>query len=80
METGDAMDPVYVTYIIPGWPKQQGEFATCGADAVEIRISAQKGSTLLEDRVVGVGASEAAPTQTTSSVWESIGILTRGDV
>jgi hypothetical protein len=70
--TENDMDPTFVTYIIPGWEKQQGEFATCGPCAVEIRNRAQTGADKLEDRLVGVGA--AAPTQTSVSAWDQLGL------
>jgi hypothetical protein len=70
--TADDMDPVFVTYILPGWGKEQGEFATCGADAVEVRTRAMKGAELMPDRQVGVGA--AAPTQANQSAWDMLGL------
>jgi len=70
--TESDMDPIFVTYIIPGWDKQQGEFATCGPCAVEIRNRAQTGADRMEDRLVGVGA--AAPTQTSVSAWDQLGL------
>ena len=68
----DIMDPTFCTYVLPGWGKEQGEFATCGACAVEVRLRAQKGAEKLEDRLVGVGA--AAPTQTRVSAWDQLGL------
>lgn len=75
MDAGDAMDPIYVTYILPGWGKEQAEFATCGACAVQVRLRAQEGSDLMPDREMGVGA--AAPTQTVTSVWDALGLRPR---
>lgn len=72
IDTTDIMDAVFVTYILPGWGKEQGEFATCGPCAVEVRNRAQTGADLMEDRQVGVGA--AAPTQTRVSVWDALGL------
>jgi len=71
-DAGEQMDPIYLTYILPGWGKEQAEFATCGACAVEVRNRAQRGGELLEDRQVGVGA--AAPTLTATSVWDALGL------
>jgi len=68
----DAMDPIYLTYILPGWGKEQAEFATCGPCAVEVRIRAQQGGELLEDRQVGVGV--ATPTQMGVSAWDALGL------
>lgn len=72
MNAGEDMDPVFVTYVLPGWGKEQGEFAMCGACAVEVRSRAQKGADLMEDRQVGVGA--AAPTLTPVSGWDALGL------
>lgn len=69
---GEQMDPTFVTYVLPGWGKEQGEFATCGPCAAEVRIRGQRGADLLEDRQVGVGA--AAPTQTRVSAWDALGL------
>lgn len=75
MDAGDAMDPVYCTYILPGWGKEQAEMATCGPCAVQVRIRAQQGGELLPDRQTGVGA--AAPTQMATSVWDALGLRPR---
>jgi len=75
MTAGDAMDPVYVTYILPGWGKEQGEFATCGACAVQVRQRAMQGGELLPDR--GLGVEAAASTHTATSVWDALGLRPR---
>jgi hypothetical protein len=72
IDTEDIMDPVFVTYILPGSGKEQGEFATCGPCAVEVRNKAMQGAEQLEDRQVGVGA--AAPTLTPVAGWDALGL------
>lgn len=74
-DPGDQLDPVYLTYIYPGSPKAQAEFALCGPCAVEVRIRAQKGSQLLEDKADRVGA--AAPTTPATSGWDALGLRPR---
>ena len=70
----EQLDPIYLTYITPGSAKSQAEMATCGPCAVEVRIRAQKGAELLEDRLQGVGAASAAPTHTATSAWDALGL------
>jgi hypothetical protein len=71
-DAGKDMDPIYVTYILPNWGKENAEFATCGPCAVEIRQRAQTGAEMLPDREQGVGA--AAPTHTATSLWDALGL------
>jgi hypothetical protein len=71
-EPGEQMDPIYVSYVLPGWDKEVGEFATCGPCAVEVRNRAQKGADLMEDRQQGVGAP--TPSSNTPSAWDALGL------
>ena len=75
IDTSHDMDPVYVTAFVPGGGRQQFEFPTCAACAVEIRNRAQHGAVKLEDkgRVEGPSAGPSTPT-TRESYWTGIGI------
>jgi hypothetical protein len=72
----DALDPIYLTYVMPGQAKAQAELATCAACAVEIRSRAILGAELMPDREAGVGA--AAPTLTAVSGWDALGLRPLG--
>lgn len=69
------MDPVYATVYVPGAGRQQFEFPTCAVCAVEIRVRAQQGSALLEERrgVEGPGSSPSTP-PVHSDYWSALAI------
>jgi hypothetical protein len=71
------LDPIYLTYVMPGQQKAQAELATCGSCAVEIRTRAMVGAEQMPDRESqGVGAT--APTQTSVSGWDALGLRPLG--
>lgn len=73
-DPGEQLDPIYLSYILPGAGQVDVELATCGPCAVEVRIFAQEGSAFAQDRHKGVGAEDAAPTQPAVSAWDALGL------
>lgn len=73
-DPGQQLDPIWLTYIVPGSAQEQGEFATCGPCAVEVRLRAQQGSTMLEDRTLEVGAENRGPHSSATSAWDALGL------
>lgn len=81
ISTQHDLDPVYATVYVPGLrAKQQFEFPTCGACAVEIRNRAQRGAQFLPDRR-GVEGPDSSPSSTTTreSYWSGIGIAPKDE-
>lgn len=72
-DPSDSLDPIYLTYIIPGSPQQLAELPTCASCAVKVRGQAQEGAALLPDREDSVGASRLAPTTPSTSGWDALG-------
>lgn len=71
--TVDDYDAVYLTYCMPGMPKDQSEMPLCGACAVSVRNLALTGASELEDRGVGVGGPQPeAPTG--AAMWAALGL------
>jgi hypothetical protein len=78
ISTEHDMDPVYVTYYLPGQGKNQLEVPSCGTCAVNIRVRAQKGAQRLEDRESRGNEPLGPSTPTTrESYWSSIGVRPR---
>lgn len=74
--TVDDYDAVYLTYCMPGMPKDQSEMPLCGACAVSVRNKALEGSSELDDRGVGVGGPrQEAPSA--SEAWAALGLRPR---
>lgn len=77
--TVDDHDDVYVTYCVPGMPKDHSEMPCCGAHAAELRSLALTGATPLPDRGVGVGGLGPQPAvPDAETVWSSLGLRPRG--
>jgi len=77
-QAGDDMDPCYLTVFVPGVGPCRYEFATCGPDAAELRIRAQKGGTLLPDRPASSGGLDPSPQESPAiAVWKALGIEPR---
>jgi len=75
ISTDHDMDPVYVTAFVPGGGRQQFEFPTCAACAVEIRNRAQHGAVKLEgSESRGASASSPSTPPTRESYWSNLGI------
>jgi hypothetical protein len=74
-DPGQQLDPIYLTYIVPGHDKEQADLALCAPCAVEVRIRAQVGAELMHDREQGVGAY--APTQSPTTAWDALGLRPR---
>lgn len=77
IDTGNDMDPVYVTAFVPGIGKFRLELALCGADAVEVRVRAQENAELLPDREPDSRGRDTAPGDAPLSAWERLGIVPR---
>jgi hypothetical protein len=76
--TVDDYDAVYLTYCLPGMPKDQSEMPLCGACAVVVRNKALEGASDLEDRGVGVGGLGPQPmVQSAAETWAALGIAPR---
>lgn len=73
----DQLDPTYLTVYIPSVGPLRLEMGTCAACAVEVRVRAQKGADLLDDRLKNLGAA-APSTYTPDEVWKALGIEPRG--
>jgi len=66
------MDPIYLSYYMPGMPEGQAEMPFCGACAVNYRNLALEGAHELEDRGVGVGGPQTdAPSP---NPWAELGL------
>ena len=76
ISTADDMDPIYLSYYMPGMPGGQAEMPTCGACAARVRSQALRGAQPLEDRGVGVGGPQPQQASATS-VWDSLGLAPR---
>jgi hypothetical protein len=74
--TVDDYDAVYLTYCMPGMPKDQSEMPLCGACAVEVRNKALLGAKELDDRGVGVGGPQPQP-QSAAQTWADLGLVPR---
>jgi hypothetical protein len=74
--TADDYDAVYLTYCLPGMPKDQSEMPLCGACAVVVRNLALTGAAELEDREVGVGGPQPEA-QSAAELWASLGLVPR---
>jgi len=74
--TADDYDAVYLTYCMPGMPKDQSEMPLCPACAVKVRNLALSGAVELEDREVGVGGPQPDAI-TAAQTWASLGIVPR---
>jgi len=73
ISTVDDYDAVYLTYCLPGMPKDQSEMPLCGPCAVETRNLALTGATELENRELGVGGPQPVA-QSGAEVWASLGL------
>lgn len=71
--TADDYDAVYLTYCLPGMPKDQSEMPLCGACAVDVRNRALEGAVELEDRGVGVGGPQPVATSA-AQAWADLGL------
>jgi hypothetical protein len=69
---GSDADPTYATIYLPKREPEEIVFATCGADAVTLRVAAQRGAQKLADREVGVRGPSTNGTST--SAWDAIGL------
>jgi hypothetical protein len=76
ISTVDDYDAVYLTYCLPGQPKQQAEMPLCGPCAVEVRNEALRGAVRLPDREQGVGAEAPTPNGPAPD-WGSLGLRIR---
>lgn len=76
ISTADDYDAVYVTYCLPGMPKDQSEMPLCPACAVAVRNLALQGAVELEDRGVGVGGPQPVA-QDAAQAWASLGLAPR---
>ncbi len=76
--TVDDYDAVYLTYCLPGMPKDQSEMPMCGACAVSLRSKALEGARELEDRGVGIGGlSPRSVAQDAAASWADLGLRPR---
>jgi hypothetical protein len=73
ISTVDDYDAVYLTYCLPGMPKDQSEMPLCGACAVNVRNLALAGAVELEDREVGVGGPQPLAINA-AQAWADIGL------
>lgn len=71
--SADDLDPVYLTYFLPGMARGIAEMATDGACAVRVRSWAMQGAQELEERVL-VGAEASAPTLSADAAWAALGL------
>ena len=76
ISTVDDYDAVYLTYCLPGMPKDQSEMPLCGPCAVAVRNTAMSGANALEDREVGVGGPQPVA-QSASQAWADLGLRPR---
>jgi hypothetical protein len=76
ISTVDDYDAVYLTYCLPGMPKQQSEMPLCGVCAVEVRTEALKGATPLADREARAGGLSPQPTDPAPD-WGAMGLRPR---
>ena len=77
IDTAQDMDPVYCTFIPKGVGKMRLEAPMCAPCAAILRIFAQTGADLLEDRDPVEGARFTAPSTDAASVWAQLGIVPR---
>lgn len=73
----DDMDPVYATFYPPGVGKVQGEYPTCGACAVDVRVRAQKNATRMEDRPLPSEGQVPGPQTSWQDTLRALGIVPR---
>lgn len=75
ISTVDDYDAVYVTYCVPGYPKDQSEMPCCGACAVEVRNKALAGAVPLPDRSgTGGGLGLSPHPGDARSLWDELGL------
>jgi hypothetical protein len=71
--TVDDYDAVYLTYCLPGMPKDQSEMPMCGPCAVALRNKALSGAVELDDRGVGVGGPQPVAPDA-AEMWAALGL------
>jgi hypothetical protein len=67
---GRDADFVYATVYIPKQEPVEIALASCGADAVTLRVAAQVGAELMPDREAGM----RGPSSSLTSAWDEIGL------
>ena len=77
IDTAEDMDPVYCTFIPRGLGKLHLEAPMCAPCAAILRLKAQTGAELLEDRHLGAEDGYSAPRPTVPEVWASLGLKPR---
>jgi hypothetical protein len=78
IDTADDMDPVYCTFFPRGLGRMHLEAPMCAVCAAHLRIKAQTGAELLEDRGLGAEDRSQAPRPNGASVWEALGLRSAG--